>query len=354
MQRIRRRRGPSTMAPESRDLPVSTIARMSSPSVLHVNDAAFTAERMISEANSRGLDWTLLPKAAPAQEWRGITGRARRVAIGGAWVARLAVAARRHDIVHVHSASTLAHSRLGAPRYVVHCHGTDVRTAQYDSTRRASIVDGLLRAEAVLYSTPDLAEHVLVHRPDAVYLPVPIDVDAVPEWAPADTPRVVFASRWSPDKGVETQLAVARDLAARFGDLVDVVGLDWGPCAHEAVAAGVRLVPRSGHSDYLALLAGASVVVGQSAGILAASELEALAAGAPVVVPTQLPLYDDPPVTAVDPSDAADAVDAVLRGARAGWHDAAERREWTRKFHGVVSAVDTVTKLHDSVLSARG
>ncbi|MEV1292953.1 hypothetical protein [Pseudonocardia sp. NPDC049635] len=325
---------------------------MSSPTVLHVNDAAFTAERMITEAHRRGLDWTFMDKAAPAREWRGITGRTRRAVIGGAWVARLAVAARRHDIVHVHSASTLAHSRLGAPRYVVHCHGTDVRTAQYDPARRATIVDGLLRAEAVLYSTPDLAEHVLVHRPDAVYLPVPIDVDAVPEWAPAGRPQVVFASRWSPEKGVATQLAVARDLTARFGGRVELVGLDWGPCAAEAAAAGVRLVPRTGHAGYLALLAGASVVVGQSAGILAASELEALAAGAPVVVPVPLPLYDGPPVLAVEAETAADAVASVLDGTHP--HDPAAVRGWTRAVHGVANAVDVVTDLYRKVLVERG
>ncbi|MEQ3551238.1 hypothetical protein WIS52_12220 [Pseudonocardia nematodicida] len=325
---------------------------MSSPTVLHVNDAAFTAERMITEARRRGLEWDLLPKAAPDRSWPGISGRARRALIGGRWVARLAVQARRHDVVHVHSASTLAHSRFGAPRYVLHCHGTDVRTTQYDPARTASIVDGLRRAEAVLYSTPDLAEHVLGHRPDAVYLPVPIDVDAVPEWSPVPgRPQVVFASRWSPDKGVDTQLAVARELRTRFGGEVDVVGLDWGPCSAEAARVGVRLVPRSGHADYLALLAGAAVVVGQSAGILAASELEALAAGAPVVVPVPLPLYGDLPLSAVDAPEVADAVAAALeRGER---HDRDAVRRWTRDEHGVARAVDVVTDVHRGVLAAR-
>ncbi|MBP2364687.1 glycosyltransferase [Pseudonocardia parietis] len=326
---------------------------MSAPSVLHVNDAAFTAARMTTEAHRRGLEWDLLPKAAPAQQWPGVSGRLRRAMIGGRWVARLAVKAWRHDIVHVHSASTVAHSRLGAPRYVVHCHGTDVRTAQYDPRRGPAVVRALERAEAVLYSTPDLAEHVLQHRPDAVYLPVPIDVDAVPGWYPAPgRPRIVFASRWSRDKGVEVQLAVARDLAARMGDRVDLVGLDWGSCTADAAASGVRLVPRTGHSDYLGLLAGASVVVGQSAGILAASELEALAAGAPVVVPVPLPLYENPPVLAVAASDAADAVAAVLDGDHG--HDPVGVRRWTRDTHGVVQAVDSVQEVHRRVLAARG
>ncbi|MER7433904.1 hypothetical protein ABT341_04170 [Pseudonocardia alni] len=326
---------------------------MSSPSVLHVNDAAFTAERMIAEARRRGLSWDLLPKAAPDQAWPGLGGQARRALIGGRWVARLALQARRHDIVHVHSASTVAHSRWGAPRFVLHCHGTDVRTAQYSPSRGPAIVEALHRAEAVLYSTPDLAEHVLPHRPEAAYLPVPIDVDAVPEWAPAPgRPQVVFASRWSPDKGVETQLAVARDLVARFGSRIDLVGLDWGPCSADAAAAGVRLLPRTGHGAYLALLAGASVVIGQSAGILAASELEALAAGAPVVVPVPLPLYEQPPLVAVPAAGTADAVGALLEGDRT--HDADAVRRWTRSTHGVAGAVDTVEGLHRDVLAVRG
>lgn len=324
------------------------------PSALHVNDAAFTAQRLIAEADHRGYAWHYLPKAASNQEWRGLTGHARRAVIGGAWVARLRVLARRHDIVHVHSASTLAHSRLGAPRFVLHCHGTDVRTTQYDSARRASIRAGLRDAEAVFYSTPDLAEHVLPHRSDAVYLPVPIDVDNIPKWAPeSGKPQVVFASRWSPDKDSATQLAVARDLVAALGDRAEVVGLDWGPQTADAAALGVRLVSRGDHDAYLRLLAGAHVVVGQSGKILAGSELEALAAGAPVVVPVPLPLYSasPPPVLGGSVADAVDAVVAVLEGTQR--HDAKVGRTWIRDEHGVERGVDTVAGVYQEVMAAR-
>ncbi|MGW5051005.1 hypothetical protein [Actinokineospora sp. NPDC004072] len=325
---------------------------MTGPSVLHVNDAAFTARRLIAEAGRRGEDWHFLPKAAPTQEWRGVGGQVRRAAIGAAWVARLRLLARRHDIVHVHSASTLAHSRLGAPRYLVHCHGTDVRTAQY-GPRGAGIRAGLVEAEAVFYSTPDLAEHVLPHRADAVYLPVPIDVDAVPEWEPAGPPRVVFASRWGPDKGGQAQLDLAADLVAALRGRAEVVGLDWGPQAADAAARGVTMVPRGDHADYLRMLAGARVVVGQSAGILAASELEALAAGAPVVLSIPLPLYADapPPVLGGSPADALAAVTALLDGSQR--HDPAAAREWLRAHHGIGGAVDTVSGVYRDVLAAR-
>jgi hypothetical protein len=324
------------------------------PSVLHVNDAAFTAQRMIAEGRRRGYTWDLLPKAAATQDWHGLTGRARRAAIGGAWVVRLGVSARRHDIVHIHSATTLAHSRLGAPRFVLHCHGSDVRTTQYLSARTEGIRAGLRDAEAVFYSTPDLAEHVIPHRADAVYLPVPIDVDDIPTWAPAaGRPRVLFASRWSPDKDSATQLALARELVAAVGQRADVIGLDWGPQAAEAAALGVRLVPRSDHAHYLKLLTSAHVVVGQSAGILAASELEALAVGAPLILPVRLPLYSaaPPPVAGGSVQDAVAAVAALLDGTQA--HDSTGVRRWVRDTHGVERAVDTVAAVHRAVMAAR-
>jgi hypothetical protein len=323
------------------------------PSVLHVNDAAFTAQRLIAEAVRRGETWHFLPKAAPMQEWHGLSGHARRAIIGATWVARLKLLARRHDIVHVHSASTLAHSRLGAPRFVVHCHGTDVRTAQYDPARRDSVRAGLRDAEAVFFSTPDLAEHVLPHRADAIYLPVPIDVDNVPIWAPAaGRPQIVFSSRWTPDKDSATQLKVARDLVSAVGDRADVVALDWGPQASNAEALGVRLVPRGDHAAFLRLLSRAHVVIGQSAGILAGSELEALAAGAPLAVPVPLPLYPESlPVIGGTVADAVTAVMEILDGTHS--HDPQVGRNWIRERHGVERSVDTVAGVYRDVMAAR-
>lgn len=332
--------------------PVS--AGSAQPSVLHVNDAAFTAQRMIAEARRRGYTWDYLPKAAPAQEWRGVTGRARKAVIGGAWVARLALLARTHDIVHVHSASTLAHSRLGARRYVVHCHGTDVHTALYDPARSGSIRAGLRDAEAVCYATPDLAEHVLPHRPDAVYVPVPIDVDDITTSRPeTNRPTVVFASRWSKDKGADIGLDVARELVAALGGTADIVGLDWGPRAADAAGLGVRLEPRRDHAGYLAMLAGADVVIGQATGNLGVSDLEALATGAPLVIPVPVPLYasTNPPVLGGSVADSAAAVRALLDGSQP--HDADCVRRWVRDHHGVAQAVDIVAKVHRDAVAAR-
>ncbi len=323
------------------------------PTALHVNEAACTAARMIAEATRRGYAWHYLPKAAPAQEWRGLSGTARRALIGAAWVARLRSQARRHDVVHVHSASTVAHSRYGAPRYVVHCHGTDVRTTQYDPARGPGIRAAIRDAEAVFYSTPDLAEHVRPHRPDAHYVPAPVDVANVPRWVPEGPPTVVFASRWTADKNTDTQLATAAALVKALDGRAEVAGLDWGPHAPAAADAGVRLLPRRDHAGYLELLAGAHVVVGQSAGILAVSELEALAAGAPMVVPVGLPLYAEspPPVHGGTVDDAVAATVALLDGTLA--HEPDKVRQWVADQHGVEHAVDIVAAVHRDVVAAR-
>jgi hypothetical protein len=324
------------------------------PTALHVNDAAFTAQRMIAEATRRGYTWDFMPKAAPTQEWRGVSGKARKAAIGVTWAARLAVRARRYDIVQIHSAGVLAHSRVSAPRFVLHCHGSDVRTRQYQPGWSSTIRNGLRDAEAVFYPTPELAEHVLPQRPDAVYLPIPVDVHNVATWAPEPgTPRIFFASRWSPDKASATQVELARQLVAAAGDRAEVVGLDWGPQAADAAEAGVRLVPPCDQETYLKLITGAHVVIGQAAGILATSELETLAAGAPLVLPVPLPLYADtaPPVYGGTVADAVDATVALLAGTQP--HDLTATREWARDHHGIEHAVDTVARVHREVVAAR-
>ncbi|GAA4386439.1 hypothetical protein GCM10023153_00120 [Ornithinibacter aureus] len=326
-------------------------------SVLQVGEAALTAATLEAEARSRGLRWDHLPLASNRREWSGVLGQAQRAALGVPWLARLAVGARTHDIVHVHSATTVRHSRVAAPRYVLHCHGSDVRSAQYDSAAGASVRRALAEAEAVVFSTPDLVEHVLPHRPDATYVPVPVSTDAVPAWRPPlQRPRVAFASRWEDVKGLRTQVDVARGLVAALAGRAEVVGLDWGPGTDAARAAGVRLAPRMGHDDYLRWLATSTAVVGQAAGILSASELEAMAAGTPLLVPSSLGGYaglagSPPPVLAAD-------VDAVVEAAVAyvddpQRHDPQPARAWVRREHGAGTVLDRVLEVHTRVLAAR-
>jgi len=249
----------------------------------------------------------------------------------------------------VHFATVVHHTRVIPRPYVLHAHGTDVRTLQYDLHYGPIVRRAMAGAAAVVYSTPDLAEHTLPRRPDAQYLPVPIDVDGVPAWSPA-APRVFFASRWDDSKGVDGQLATARELVRSVGPGVSVTGLDWGPAAAAAREVGVQLVERRDHAGYLALLAGSQVVVGQSAGILAASELEALAIGVPLVMAAQHALYGAAPPPVLD--DGGDVVAGVVAALAdpAAFAAAQQGPAWVRAHHSAADQVDRLLELYSGLI----
>lgn len=321
---------------------------------LHVNDCAFTAEQLVRTARSRGLPWSFQPVAATGRRWNGPVDQAERAVRGAAWLARLGARAARNDLVHVHSAGVVRHTRLVPRRFVLHLHGTDIRSLQYDPQWQAVIDWGLRHALHVFYSTPDLAAHVLPHRPDATQVPVPVDVVRLPPYRPdRDDPYVLFASRWEAVKGLETQVDTLRRTVSAVGGRARVLGLDWGPGAREAGAAGVSLVPQRDHAAYLDLLAGATAVIGQAGGILSASELEAIGIGVPVAVPVPLPLYDAvrPPVLGHSPSAAAEAVAAVVAGDLAV--DSDTGRAWVAEHHAPALGVDLVLEAYDR-LAANG
>ncbi len=80
------------------------------------------------------------------------------------------------DLYHVNYALQDAYivSKLKRRLDVLHVHGSDVRTTI--STKWGWIVkDNLLQARTVLFSTEDLAPIVHSIRPDALYLPNPVD-----------------------------------------------------------------------------------------------------------------------------------------------------------------------------------
>lgn len=266
---------------------------------------------------------------------------------------RHARAALGHDVLHFHYGTTPAvFNKPYLPRkpYFLHLHGTDIRTqwpqpAFHDLIQRA--VDG---AEGVYYTTLDLEENATTARPDAQYLPAPLMFDRIPQWsAPDGKTRISFASRWDDSKNVELQLETAAALVKAFPH-AEVVGLDWGPGAAAAQRLGVRLVPKMSHDDFLGYLANSSVVVGQSAGILAVSELEALAAGVVVACPgTQWTgPAGEPPVLQGSPDAIVEQIEATL-------HDPVAMAArlngpaWVRKNH---SAADQVALLDSAYREA--
>ncbi len=269
----------------------------SGPRVLHVNDSAFTTTVLLAEARRRGLSWSYQPIAVSDPEWHGPVGRARRAARGARWAVGLGRRALRADLLHVHGATVANHTSWVRRPYVLHLHGTDIRTLQYDRRYAAIVARALDGAVTVLYSTPDLRAHARRRRADATLFPVPIDVDSLPHKSPPATPTVFFTSRWEPVKGLSVQLAVAAELRRRHGGGLSMIGIDWGIGAPAARELSVVLLPRSTHGEFLRLVAASTVAVGQPTGMVAASELEAVGIGVPVVAALRPDWYgpDDGP-----------------------------------------------------------
>ncbi|MEZ2370728.1 hypothetical protein [Arthrobacter sp. RCC_34] len=322
------------------------------PRVIHINDCANVARTLVDEAHRRNLSWDFMPPDAvrPGQGF-GSGMKARLAQLP--YQLRHASAALGHDVLHFHYGTTPSvFDKPFLPRkpYLLHLHGTDIRTqwpqpAFHDQIQRA--IDG---AQGVYYTTLDLEENATAARPDAQYLPAPLMFDRIPEWsAPEGRTRISFASRWDDSKNVALQLETAAALVKAFPD-AEVLGLDWGPGAAEAQRLGVRLVPKMPHGDFLDYLAGASVVVGQSAGILAVSELEALAAGVVVACPgTQWTgPAGEPPVLQGTPEEIVEQVRVTLEDP-AAMASRLSGPAWVRKNH---SAADQVALLQSAYRAA--
>lgn len=275
-------------------------SELKSPRVTHVNDCAFVGRALVDAAARSGLRWGYLPpeRVRPAGGFSGGPGRIRQLP----FVLRHVRVAATSDVLHIHYATTVPLMRKPYLRdrpYLLHLHGTDIRRQWKDPRTHGLVQAAIDGASAVYYTNLDTVEEATTARADAVYMPAFVEPERLPAWrAPASTgPRsVVFVSRWDDTKGVETQLELAGALRAALPDDVRLIGLDWGPGAAEARARGVELVPRMPHGEFLDLIAGADVAIGQAAGIIAVSELEAMAIGPVVLCPvTRLHDGGDPP-----------------------------------------------------------
>lgn len=332
------------------------------PSVLHLSDPALTATLLSRAAAETGRSWRVLPLATAPTVGNPALRVGLKAVRGLRWEADLLADRLRTRRLHVHSA--LARSHAGwvfGRRFALHLHGTDIRSRQYEERHRGVVLDTVRDAHVVFYSTPDLREHVAPLREDARLVPVPVPLPKHGSSAPPAMIRelignreyLFFPSRWEAVKGGKAQIAMARALvAAHSGPSAPVmVGLDWGPLAPEAAAAGVQLVPKMPHAEFLATVASARLCVGQLSGVLGASELDALATDIPLLAPLNPDWYDGshpslrvPPVLGgVDlgmSSSPDDLVDLVNKELSSPLQRAT--RDWVQEHHSPRAALAEV------------
>ncbi len=248
--------------------------------VLHIGDISGTSRNVIAVARQKGLDWVLRPVPA---------GRGANPALI-AWQ-------RLRDLLdtrNIRPRPDLLHINYGVSGYygwfrkgvVLHLHGTDVRQDLHSRILGPIVKRSVRTADAVLYSTPDMAEPVLALRPDARWLPAPLSRESevlLQPTRPRNGKRIFFASRWDDSKGAPELLELARKLKEIRPEL-ELLGLQWGTRASEASAAGIRLLPHMSHDSFRQQLADADLVIGQiSFGVLGLSDLEAMAQARPVL-----------------------------------------------------------------------
>lgn len=317
---------------------------------LHVHDAASTARNLVDYANESGQSWqtTDIPWYY-TKVWTGLLKHPALRARPMLWDGTLALQSLRADVVHLHTGGLSPHMRWLQRPWVLHLHGTDVRTRQYTGWAE-KLRFGAQHASAILYSTPELLPHVheLKPRTEPVYFPVPVRLDQAPRWMPTSN-RVIFSSRWEKVKGGEAQIDVARRIRDGCPD-AELLGLDWGSDAPAARSVGVTLLPRMSYEDYKEWLGTAAVVVGQMTSILAASELEALSIGVPLVTSASRDFYPDlTPLSGISVKAVADAAVRILADP-----EQASQRQGGRSFiaqhHDVKVGVASLSELYRRII----
>lgn len=318
------------------------------PRALHLYDCADVGATLVQYGRAAGRPWRYLPARDTSRDGTNFPGSIRRAAGVADWTARRWLRSVESDLLHIHFGTRLdVVARRPRRPFVVHYHGTDIRTFYYDPSQRDKIQWGADNAAAVLYSTPDLRSHAEAARSDALYLPNPVNLGELPSWAPSSEPVVVFSSRWESSKGGQQQLQLLTEIRNVLGPHVRIQGLDWGDGAPEARQRGADLVPRMSKPDYLRWLSTAHCVVGQTSGILAMSELQSVAIGVPLVARLGAGYYPEPvPVVGgTTNEDLAAEVAMVLKDPVATAHRL-QARKWVEAHHSPRSVVKQLAAIY--------
>lgn len=254
----------------------------------------------------------------------------------------------RPDVMHIH---WLPNGVVGALQrrsgrripWVLHVHGDDVRALA--GWRQPGYIRLLQQADAVVFSTPDLAEYVWQWRPDAEHLPTPVGpLSVVSERATWD---VFAASAALPIKGASVAFDALRLIAERrpsarlaaMGGHAFQLGtwdrLDWAP-----------------HDEFLGRLSSSTVIIGQmKLGIVSNVELEAMALGRAVVGWTHGHLYNEtPPIAlATEPNDISRTVIELLDDLPRRVQLGRLGMEWVRTYHTPAAVARRLLAIYERI-----
>ncbi len=316
-----------------------------------VNDIASVASELAAALRARGHDVDILqPRlyGATLPPLLKLLVAPLRLAD---WV-RLAIRLRRerYDAVHIHYAYLGLVGILAGVPYVLHCHGDDVR----DLGRRpwrGLIRLALRRAAHVYYSTPDLEPWVRAVRPDAEFLPNPVDTATFrPEPLPPDARDVFIICALAHNKGGGRILAAMRALSRRRPG-VRLTAIAGGELTRQFEALPtVVLLLHQPRERLPALMARHRVLVGQvHEGAIGMVELEGMACGRPVVAAFRFAdRYggEAPVVHAETPTQVVDAIERLLDDPVAARAIGEASRAWVEAHHDAARIAERVEAWH--------
>lgn len=245
-----------------------------------------------------------------------------------------------YDVIHIHWVPRGVVGLLSGKPFLIQAHGSDLHSHVHTPALYALGRRVLERARGILYATPNL--EVFIHRFafKAAYLPNPVDVDrvAVAPQPPRRLQRALIFARLDPVKGVDRVFRSVERLAATG---IELTALRWGPLTDaylDRYAGVVNFVEPVTHDEIGGFLQQFDVVVGQmEQGALGLSELEAMAAGRPLISGIDRRMYpgDKPPVvSASSPDELFDQIMSLKDDGKRLANLSHEGREWVRRNHG--------------------
>ncbi|HEX6140315.1 MAG TPA: glycosyltransferase family 4 protein [Candidatus Limnocylindria bacterium] len=324
--------------------------------VVQLNDLAHTGETFVAGLPAEGIESVLFEPAR-----HGVGARPpRKLLAAPLRVAALLDAvlrARRWapDLVHLHYARMGWMARLVGRPYLIHCHGSDVRGVSPHSRTGRLMGRWMRDARRVAYATPDLEPWARAYRPDATFIPNPIPIPARNEAKP-DTDLFVGV-RFDAIKGASRVIETLRCLLElRPSTTITVV--DQGrerARALEVLGGKAQVIGYVPHPALSATLGRHRTAMGQMAvGALGAYELEAMAAGLPVVASFRYPdAYPAAPpvIDAPTPAETAELLAGVLDDEDRRRRLADEGREWVAAHHGAEAIVHRVAQLYRDIMA---
>jgi glycosyltransferase involved in cell wall biosynthesis len=244
-----------------------------------------------------------------------------------------------YDVIHIHWVSRGIIGLLSGKPFLIQAHGSDLH--MHLNTPGMFTLSRLVleRARVIFYVTPNLESYVHRFADKLCYLPNPVNVRSVTETPhpPKEVKRVIFFMRLDPVKGVERAFPAAERLASAM----EVTAVRWGRLTEDYArryGEVVRLVDPVPHDRIGDFLSQFDLVVGQmEQGALGLSELEAMAAGRPLIFGIDRSMYpgDKPPVVSShDPDELVLKVAQLKDDSKRLANLSHEGREWVCRNHG--------------------